>query len=95
MGRTINQFQNAKMNRERISMCTAYDYTTAKIAEEAGIDSILVGDSLGMTMLGYDTTLRVTMEDMIHHSRAVKRGAGDAAGLDDVGIRTGAPEHFA
>ena len=75
MGKTINQFQNAKINRERISMCTAYDYTTARIAEESGIDAILVGDSLGMTMLGYDTTLQVTMEDMIHHSKAVKRGA--------------------
>lgn len=56
-------------------MLTAYDYTTAKLEDEAGVDSILVGDSLGMVIMGYDSTLSVTMEDMIHHSKIVARGA--------------------
>ncbi|MBM3144486.1 MAG: 3-methyl-2-oxobutanoate hydroxymethyltransferase [Chloroflexi bacterium] len=60
---------------EPISWLTCYDYPTAHFQEQAGIDMILVGDSLGMTMLGYDTTLPVTMEDMIRHSQAVRRGA--------------------
>jgi 3-methyl-2-oxobutanoate hydroxymethyltransferase len=58
-----------------ITMLTCYDYPTAYFQDEAGIDIILVGDSLGMTMLGYDTTLPVTMDDMIRHSQAVRRGA--------------------
>ena len=59
-------------------MLTAYDYTTAKIIDECGVNSILVGDSLGMVMLGYENTLPVTMEDMIHHTAAVSRGAENA-----------------
>ncbi len=62
-------------NKEPITWLTCYDYPTAYLQEEAGIDMILVGDSLGMTMLGYETTLPVTMEDMIRHSQAVRRGA--------------------
>ncbi len=62
-------------NNEPISWLTCYDYPTAYLQEEAGIDMILVGDSLGMTMLGYDTTLPVTMDDMIRHTQAVRRGA--------------------
>jgi 3-methyl-2-oxobutanoate hydroxymethyltransferase len=58
-----------------ITWLTCYDYPTAYLQEEAGIDMILVGDSLGMTMLGYESTLPVTMEDMIRHSQAVRRGA--------------------
>lgn len=64
-----------KDNHQKISMLTAYDYTTAKLIDEAGVHMILVGDSLGMTMLGYENTLEVTMEDMIHHGKAVARGA--------------------
>lgn len=62
-------------NKEPVTWLTCYDYPTAYLQEEAGIDMILVGDSLGMTMLGYETTLPVTMEDMIRHSQAVRRGA--------------------
>lgn len=72
---TTSDFKRCKQDGEKITMITAYDYTYAKLAEEAGIEVILVGDSLGMTMLGYEDTLAVTMEDMIHHTRAVRRGA--------------------
>lgn len=65
----------AKEEGRKISMLTAYDYSTAKLMDEAGIDAILVGDSLGNTMLGYEDTISVTMEDMIHHGAAVARGA--------------------
>lgn len=67
--------QKMKAEEEKISMLTAYDYPSAKLAEDAGIDMILVGDSLGMVMLGYDSTVKVTVNDMIHHAKAVKRGA--------------------
>ena len=75
--KTITQILSAKEKNDKITMLTAYDYSTARLCEEAGVDTILVGDSLGMVMLGYEDTLSVTMEDMIHHSRAVKRGAKD------------------
>lgn len=65
-------------------MLTAYDYTTAKLMDKAGINAILVGDSLGMVMLGYENTLAVTMEDMIHHSKAVARGAKNALVVTDL-----------
>ena len=72
---TTHTFQLKKKRCEPISMLTAYDYSTAQIMEQAGIDSILVGDSLGMVVLGYETTLPVTMDDMLHHCKAVSRGA--------------------
>ncbi len=64
-----------KSKEDKITMMTAYDYPTAKFAEEAGVDMILVGDSVGMVVLGYDSTVLVTMEDMIHHGKAARRGA--------------------
>ena len=70
---TINNIVEKK-GKEKISMITAYDYPSAKIADEAGVDIILVGDSLGMVILGYDSTLPVTVDEMIHHSKAVNRG---------------------
>lgn len=68
-------FQKMKQAGEKIVMLTAYDYPSAKQAERSGVDMILVGDSLGMVVLGYDSTIPVTVEDMIHHGKAVKRGA--------------------
>ncbi|WP_080845479.1 3-methyl-2-oxobutanoate hydroxymethyltransferase [Cytobacillus gottheilii] len=68
-------FLKMKKSEEKIVMLTAYDYPSAKQAEQAEVDMILVGDSLGMVVLGYDSTVPVTMEDMIHHGKAVKRGA--------------------
>ncbi len=70
MKNTVSTFRGAK-GAERLAMLTAYDFTMARLVDEAGINAILVGDSLGMVMLGYDSTLTVTMEDMIHHCRAV------------------------
>jgi len=68
-------FLKMKQNNEKIVMLTAYDYPSAKHAEQAGVDMILVGDSLGMVVLGYESTIPVTVDDMIHHTKAVKRGA--------------------
>lgn len=75
--KTKLDFLKMKQENEPITMITAYDYPTAKMVEEAGIDMILVGDSLGMVVLGYDSTLPVTVDDMIHHGKAVRRGAKD------------------
>nr|WP_106784722.1 3-methyl-2-oxobutanoate hydroxymethyltransferase [Lysinibacillus timonensis] len=75
--KTTSDFLKMKTNEEKIVMITAYDYPAAKFSEEAGVDMILVGDSLGMVVLGYDSTVLVTVEDMIHHAKAVKRGAKD------------------
>ncbi|MDD3184278.1 MAG: 3-methyl-2-oxobutanoate hydroxymethyltransferase [Anaerostipes sp.] len=84
MKNTVVTFQSMKEENKKISMITAYDYSTAKLFDEAGIHSILVGDSLGMTMLGYDSTIPVTVEDMIHHGAAVVRGAKDALVVVDM-----------
>ncbi len=84
MKNTVLTLRKQKEERDKIVMVTAYDYTTAKIMDEAGVNTILVGDSLGMTMLGYEDTLSVTMEDMIHHSAAVARGAKNAFIVTDM-----------
>ena len=75
MRKTIQDFQAMVEKGEKIVYLTAYDYLTAKMQERAGVDMILVGDSLGMVSLGYDTTFPVTMDDMIRHCQAVRRGA--------------------
>lgn len=84
MKNTSVTFKESKKNGEKLTMLTAYDYTTAKLLDESGVDSILVGDSLGMVVLGYDDTLSVTMDDMIHHSAAVARGAKNALVITDM-----------
>jgi 3-methyl-2-oxobutanoate hydroxymethyltransferase len=81
---TVQHFSKSKQSGRKISMLTAYDYTTAKLLDEAGIDTILVGDSLGMVILGYENTLQVTMEDMLHHTRAVTRGVRNAFVIGDM-----------
>ena len=81
---TTRSFQKFKKENKKITMMTAYDYSTAKLIDEAGIDSILVGDSLGNVVLGYEDTIYVTMEDMIHHTRAVARGAKRALIVGDM-----------
>lgn len=77
-------FSLMKTNGEKISMMTAYDYSSAKLSDQAGMDTLLVGDSLGMVMLGYDDTLKVTMQDMIHHAKAVRRGAPEGFMIVDM-----------
>lgn len=81
---TVSTLLEQKRSGDKITMLTAYDYTTAKIIDQCGVNSILVGDSLGMVMLGYDTTLPVTMEDMIHHTAAVSRAAENAFVVADM-----------
>lgn len=85
---TSTSFMESKNNNRKISMLTAYDYSTAKLLDEAQVDTILVGDSLGMVMLGYENTLQVTMDDMIHHTRAVKRGVKKAYVIGDMPFMT-------
>ena len=81
---TISDIKDMKSRGEKIPMITAYDYTSARIVEEAGVPIILVGDSLGQVMLGYDSTLPVTMDDMIHHTKAVARGSKSALIVGDM-----------
>lgn len=75
--KTTTDFIKMKQNGEKIVMITAYDYPAARFAESEDVDMILVGDSLGMVVLGYDSTMPVTVSDMVHHSKAVRRGAKD------------------
>ena len=84
MKNTVQTWRQAKQDGVKIAMLTAYDYSTAKLEDEAGINGILVGDSLGNVILGYEDTLSVTMEDMIHHGAAVSRGAQNALVMIDM-----------
>lgn len=84
MKNTVSTLKQQKINGDKITMLTAYDYSTAKLMEEAGINMILVGDSLGMVMLGYEDTIPVTMEDMIHHTRAVTRATKNTFVVGDM-----------
>jgi 3-methyl-2-oxobutanoate hydroxymethyltransferase len=85
---TITEIKEMKQRKEKIPMLTAYDYVTAKMIDEAGTPLILVGDSLGMVMLGYESTIPVTMEDMIHHTKAVVRGSKKALVVGDMPFMT-------
>ena len=85
---SINEIKEKKSKKEKIVMLTAYDYSTAKLVDEAGIPLILVGDSLGMVMLGYESTIPVTMDEMIHHTKAVVRGTKQALVIGDMPFMT-------
>lgn len=84
----VPDFFVMKEKKEKITMLTAYDYPSARWAEEAGVDMILVGDSLGNVVLGYDSTVPVTLEDMIHHTKAVRRGAPETFVVTDMPFMT-------
>ncbi|HCW54805.1 MAG TPA: 3-methyl-2-oxobutanoate hydroxymethyltransferase [Clostridium sp.] len=84
MKNTVLTFQKAKQNGEKLSMLTAYDYSMAKIIDESGINGILIGDSLGMVVKGDEDTLGVTVDDIIYHTRAVKKGAKNALIVADM-----------
>jgi 3-methyl-2-oxobutanoate hydroxymethyltransferase len=84
----INQVKEMKLKGEKITMLTAYDYATAKIVDEAGVPLILVGDSLGMVVLGYESTIPVTMEEMLHHTKAVVRGTKQVMVIGDMPFMT-------
>ncbi|MGF2616843.1 3-methyl-2-oxobutanoate hydroxymethyltransferase [Rossellomorea vietnamensis] len=86
--KSTSDFIKMKSEDEKISMVTAYDYPSAKLSEKADIDMLLVGDSLGMVVLGYDSTVAVTLEDMIHHTKAVRRGAPDTFVVTDMPFMT-------
>ncbi|RPJ63348.1 MAG: 3-methyl-2-oxobutanoate hydroxymethyltransferase [Dehalococcoidia bacterium] len=81
---TIHKLHEMKKAGERITMLTAYDYSTAKIVDEAGINLILVGDTLGMVMMGHETTVPVNIDDMLHHTKAVVRGTKNAMIIGDM-----------
>ena len=81
---TAASLQEQKLRHEPITCLTAYDYATARLVDEAGIEMILVGDSLAQTILGYDNTLSVTMDEMLHHVKAVRRGVKHALLLADM-----------
>lgn len=85
---TIPEIKEMKRKKEKITMLTAYDYGTAKLIDEAGVPLILVGDSLGMVILGYESTIPVTMEEMIHHTKAVVRGTKRALVVGDMPFMT-------
>ena len=84
MKKTVSTFAEKKAEGRKITMVTAYDYTTAKLLDSCDLDSILIGDSLGMVCLGYQDTLKVTMADMIHHTKAVVRGVESALVISDM-----------
>ena len=85
---SVASIREMKEKGEKIPMLTTYDYTTAKLVDEAGIPLILVGDSLGMVLLGYENTIPVTIDEMIHHVKAVVRGTKQALVIGDMPFMT-------
>ena len=85
---TVTNIKEMKLKKEKIVMLTAYDYSTARIVDESGVPLILVGDSLGMVILGYDSTIPVTIDDMLHHTKAVSRGAKKSLIVGDLPFMT-------
>ena len=81
---TSRTLKKMKDNNEKITMLTAYDFSTAKYIDECGVDTILIGDSLGMTILGYDTTIKVTIDDMLTFTKAVSKGVKRALVVADM-----------
>src|SRR5437588_9678130 len=84
----VGRFREMKRRGERITALTAYDYPTARLLDESGLDVILVGDSVGMVVLGYKDTTEVTLDEMLHHTRAVRRGVKHALLVADMPIHT-------
>ncbi|WP_457577958.1 3-methyl-2-oxobutanoate hydroxymethyltransferase [Desulfomarina sp.] len=84
MGRSVTEIRAMKAENKKISVLTAYDAAMARLLSECGVDALLVGDSLGMVVLGYDSTVPVTMDEMIHHAKAVRRGAPDTFVIGDM-----------
>src|SRR3982750_3256490 len=88
MTNLVEKYREMKKRGEKVTALTAYDYPTARLLDESGIDVILVGDSLGMVVLGYEDTTGVTLEEMLHHTRAVARGVTRALIIADMPIHT-------